>query len=130
MRQEDNHDEQDNHTSRAGRHQLYWHKRVNRTKSNPIDQYSRESGKSTEGSIMNNPLTQDNPQESLNTSITMLEYLAATLPIKQQKEETVEDTDEPVKYLTAGEIAGLRHCIHCVRGVLENAYEQLLKGAS
>jgi hypothetical protein len=72
-----------------------------------------------------NPLTQESPQQSLNSSIAMLEYLAGTLPAKQEP-ETVEDSDEPMKYLTAGEIAGLRHCICCVRGVLENAYERLL----
>ena len=55
----------------------------------------------------------------------MLEYLASTLLVKPNP-ETVEDSDEPLRYLTSGEIAGLRHCIHCVRGVLENAYEELL----
>jgi hypothetical protein len=69
-----------------------------------------------------NPLSLDTPQQSLNTSIAMLEYLAGSLAVKQ-KLATVEDSDEPLMYLTSGEIAGLRHCIHCV---LENAYEQLL----
>ncbi|NQZ10949.1 MAG: hypothetical protein HRT35_27670 [Algicola sp.] len=73
-----------------------------------------------------NPLTQDNPQQSLYTSIAMLEYLAGTLPIKRNT-DTGEGIDESVKYLSAGEIAGLQHCIHCVRSVLENAYEHLLK---
>jgi hypothetical protein len=56
-----------------------------------------------------NPLTEDSPQQSLNTSIVMLEYLAGTLPIKQQP-QTAQEGDEPPKYLNAGEVAGLRHC--------------------
>jgi hypothetical protein len=39
----------------------------------------------------------------------------------------IASAQQPLRYLTSGEIAGLRHCIHCVRGVLENAYEQLLE---
>jgi hypothetical protein len=31
-----------------------------------------------------NPLTQESPQQSLNASIAMLEYLARTLPDKQE----------------------------------------------
>jgi hypothetical protein len=76
-----------------------------------------------------NPLSQDSPQQSLNTSIAMSEYLAGSLPVKPNL-EAVEDNDEPLRYLTSGEIAGLRHCIHCVRGVLENAYEALLAQSS
>ena len=84
---------------------------------------------SSQHSSNQNPLSQDSQQESLNTSIAMLEYLAGTLPVTLNP-ETVEDSDEPVRYLTSGEIAGLRHCICCIRGVLENAYEQLLKQRS
>jgi hypothetical protein len=61
----------------------------------------------TGGDTMNNqnPLSQDTTQESLNTSIAMLEYLASTFPVKPNSQK-VEDSDEPLKYLTSGEIPG------------------------
>jgi hypothetical protein len=81
---------------------------------------------SNQHSSNQNPLSQDSQQQSLNTSIAMLAYLAGSLPVKPNP-ATVQDGDEPLRYLTLGEVDGLRHCIHCVRGVLENAYEQLLE---